>query len=192
MLEATLLLAEDEPITRMDLREMLQEQGYQVVGEAGDGWEAVQLARQLRPTLTLMDIKMPRLDGLVAAQKIIDQGLSTVILLSAYSQKDLVEKAQRAGVAGYLVKPVRESELIPAIEIALARQRHIARLEQEVMAAREELSARKTVERAKGILMETYGWSEDVAYRWLQRQSMNRRVTLDHLSREVIGKAIRE
>lgn len=192
MLEATLLLAEDEPITRMDLREMLQEMGYRVVGEAGDGWEAVKLAQELKPNVTLMDIKMPRLDGLVAAQKIIDQGLGTVILLSAYSQRDLVEKAQRAGVAGYLVKPLRESELVPAIEIAMARQRHIASLQEEVVAAREELATRKHVERAKGILMTRYGWSEDVAFRWLQRTSMDRRVHIGHLSREIIRKSTGE
>ncbi len=188
MLDATVLLAEDEPITRMDLREMLQEMGYKVIGEAGDGWEAVQLAQKLRPTVTIMDIKMPRLDGLVAAQKIIDQGLSTVILLSAYSQKELVEKGQRAGVAAYLVKPVRESELLPAIEIALARQRHIARLEEEILAAREELQNRKLIEKAKGVLMTTYGWSEDVAYRRLQRLSMDRRQSIASISREIVGR----
>jgi two-component system, response regulator PdtaR len=192
MLEATVLLAEDEPITRMDLREMLQEIGYRVVGEAGDGWEAVQLARQLRPNLILMDIKMPRLDGLVAAQKIIDQGLGTVILLSAYSQKDLVEKAQRAGVAGYLVKPLRESELIPAIEIALARQRQIAQLEERLLEAGKTLEARKQVERAKGILMQTHGWSEEAAFRWLQRTSMDRRVSVQHLSQQLIARSTAE
>jgi response regulator NasT len=188
MFEARVLLAEDEPITRMDLREMLQEMGYQVVGEAADGWEAVQLTRELRPTVVIMDIKMPRLDGLVAAQKIIDQGLSTVILLSAYSQADLIEKGQRAGVAAYLVKPVREAELLPAIEIALARQRQIERLEQEVRLARAELESRKVVEQAKQTLMNTYGWSEDTAYRWLQRVSMERRKSLIAVSREVVDR----
>ncbi|MFZ5826561.1 MAG: ANTAR domain-containing response regulator [Bacillota bacterium] len=186
MPEARVLLAEDEPITRMDLREMLQEMGYEVVGEASDGWEAVQMASQLRPTVVIMDIKMPRLDGLVAAQKIVDQGLGTVILLSAYSQKDLVEKGKKAGVAAYLVKPVRESELLPAIEIAIARQQHIERLEQEVLAARAEVESRKLIERAKGILMKTYGWSEEAAYRRLQRLSMDRRQSLAEVSRTIL------
>lgn len=183
----TVLVAEDEPITRMDLREMLEEMGYRVVAEAADGWEAVQLAQRLRPTLVLMDIKMPRLDGLVAAQKIIDQGLSTVVLLSAYSQKDLVEKAKQAGVAGYLVKPVREADLLPAIETALARQQHIAQLEQSVAEARQDLEERKLVERAKGILMTTRGWSEEAAYRWLREVSMERRQSLAEVSRHVIA-----
>lgn len=187
MPEARVLLAEDEPITRMDLREMLQEMGYEVVGEASDGWEAVQMASQLRPTVVIMDIKMPRLDGLVAAQKIVDQGLGTVILLSAYSQKDLVEKGKKAGVAAYLVKPVRESELLPAIEIAIARQQQIERLEQEVLAARAEVESRKLVERAKSILMRTYGWSEEAAYRRLQRLSMDRRQSLAEVSRTIVG-----
>lgn len=187
MLRARVLLAEDEPITRMDLRELLEELGYQVVGEAGDGWEAVQLASQLRPDVAIMDIKMPRLDGLVAAQKIIDQRLGTVILLSAYSQLDLVEKGLRAGVAAYLVKPVRESELMPAIEIALAKHRQIQRLEQEIESARAEVEGRKLVERAKGHLMMTYGWSEDEAYRRLQRLSMDRRQSLAEVSAKVFG-----
>lgn len=188
MLKTKVLLAEDEPITRLDLREMLQEMGYQVVGEASDGWEAVEMARQLRPAVVILDIKMPRLDGLVAAQKIVDQGLGTVILLSAYSQKDLVEKGKRAGVAAYLVKPVREAELLPAIEIALARQRELERLEQEVLAARAEVESRKLVERAKGILMQTYGWSEEAAYRRIQRLSMDRRQSLAEVSRAIVEK----
>ena len=187
--ETTVLVAEDEPITRMDLREMLQEMGYRVVAEAADGWEAVQLAQRLRPSLVLMDIKMPRLDGLVAAQKIIDQGLSTVVLLSAYSQKDLVERAKRAGVAGYLVKPVREADLFPAIETALARQRHIDQLEQTVTEARQDLEERKLVERAKGILMNTYGWSEEAAYRRLRELSMQHRRSLADISRQILERS---
>ncbi len=183
---ARILLAEDEPITRMDLAEMLTETGYEVVGEASDGWEAVQMASQLRPTVVLMDIKMPQVDGLVAAQKIVDRGWGTVILLSAYSQKDLVEKGKKAGVAAYLVKPVREAELLPAIEIAVARQRHIEQLEQEVLAARAEVESRKLIERAKGTLMRLHGLSEEAAYRQIQRISMSRRQTLAEVSRRIL------
>ncbi|MHB9144765.1 MAG: ANTAR domain-containing response regulator [Symbiobacteriia bacterium] len=185
----TVLIAEDEPITRLDLREMLAEMGYRVVGEASDGWEAVQLAQRLRPSLVIMDIKMPRLDGLVAAQKIIDQGLGAVILLSAYSERELVEKAKRAGVAGYLVKPVREVDLFPAIETALAGQRRLAQLAQEIAEAREDLESRKLVERAKGALMSLYSLSEEAAYRRLRQLSMESRQSLAAVSRQIMERS---
>lgn len=186
MAEATILIAEDEPITRMDLREMVEELGYRVVGEAGDGWEAVQLATRLRPNVIIMDIKMPRLDGLVAAQKIADRKLAPVILLSAYSQKELVSRALRSGVAAYLVKPLREVELAPAIEIALARQRSLDELHEELHEARKQLQERKLIERAKGKLMQRYDLEEGEAYRQLQRISMDQRQGLASVSRQIL------
>lgn len=185
----TVLIAEDEAITRLDLREMLEEMGYRVVAEAADGWEAVGLAQRLAPNLVLMDIKMPRLDGLVAAQKIMAQGLSAVVLLSAYSQRDMVERAKRAGVAGYLVKPVREVDLFPAIETALAGQRRLAQLAQEIAEAREDLESRKLVERAKGMLMSLYGLSEEAAYRRLRQLSMESRQSLAVVSRQIMDRS---
>ncbi len=176
MAEATrIIVADDESIIRMDLKEMLTHLGYLVVGEAGDGMSAVHMARELRPDLVIMDIKMPGLDGVSAARILTEEQIAPVLLLTAYSQKELIEGAREAGVVAYLVKPFREAELVPAIEIALARFREFQQLKKEVADLRDALETRKLVERAKGVLMDTQGLSEAEAFRRIQQISMNTR-----------------
>ncbi len=176
MAEATrIIVADDESIIRMDLKEMLTHLGYLVVGEAGDGMSAVHMARELRPDLVIMDIKMPGLDGVSAAKILTEEQIAPVLLLTAYSQKELIDGAREAGVVAYLVKPFREAELVPAIEIALARFREFQQLKKEVADLRDALETRKLVERAKGILMDTQGLSEAEAFRRIQQISMNTR-----------------
>jgi len=174
--EATrIIIADDESIIRMDLKEMLTNLGYLVVGEAGDGVSVVHMARELRPDLVIMDIKMPGLDGVSAARILTEEQIAPVLLLTAYSQKELIEGAREAGVVAYLVKPFREAELVPAIEIALARFREFQQLKKEVADLRDALETRKLVERAKGVLMDTQGLSEAEAFRRIQQISMNTR-----------------
>ncbi len=176
MAEATrIIVADDESIIRMDLKEMLTHLGYLVVGEAGDGMSAVHMARELRPDLVIMDIKMPGLDGVSAAKILTEEQIAPVLLLTAYSQKELIEGAREAGVVAYLVKPFREAELVPAIEIALARFQEFQQLKKEVADLRDALETRKLVERAKGVLMDTQGLSEAEAFRRIQQISMNTR-----------------
>lgn len=169
------IIADDESLIRMDLREMLTNLGYLVVGEAGDGRSAVNLARELRPDIVVMDIKMPDMDGIEAAEVLTAERVAPVLLLSAYSQQELVQRARQAGVAGYLVKPFRESDLAPAIEVALARFSEFRAMEREVGNLQEALETRKLIERAKGILMDTQGLSETEAFRKIQKMSMNNR-----------------
>lgn len=169
------IIADDESLIRMDLREMLTNLGYLVVGEAGDGRSAVNLARELRPDIVIMDIKMPDMDGIEAAEVLTAERVAPVLLLSAYSQQELVQRARQAGVAGYLVKPFRESDLAPAIEVALARFSEFRAMEREVGNLQDALETRKLVERAKGILMDTQGLSESEAFRRIQKMSMNNR-----------------
>lgn len=169
------IIADDESLIRMDLREMLTNLGYLVVGEAGDGRSAVNLARELRPDIVIMDIKMPDMDGIEAAEVLTAERVAPVLLLSAYSQQELVQRARQAGVAGYLVKPFRESDLAPAIEVALARFSEFRAMEREVGSLQDALETRKLVERAKGILMDTQGLSESEAFRRIQKMSMNNR-----------------
>lgn len=173
--QARIVIADDESIIRMDLKEMLTHLGYLVVGEAGDGTSAVHMARELRPDLVIMDIKMPGLDGVSAAKILTEEGIAPVLLLTAYSQRELIEGAREAGVVAYLVKPFREAELVPAIEIALARFREFQALQREVADLKETLETRKMVERAKGLLMDTQGLSEAEAFRRIQQISMNTR-----------------
>ncbi|HMN27076.1 MAG TPA: response regulator [Caldilineaceae bacterium] len=180
------IIADDESLIRMDLREMLTHQGYLVIGEAGDGRSAVNLARELRPDIVIMDIKMPDMDGIEAAQLLTQERLAPILLLSAYSQQELIQRASQAGVAGYLVKPFRENDLVPAIEVALARFSEFRTMEQEVGSLQEALETRKAVERAKGILMDTQGLNETEAFRKIQKMSMNNRKPMRAVAEAII------
>lgn len=180
------VLAEDEALIRLDLKEMLEEEGYEVVGEAGDGETAVRLARDLRPDLVVMDIKMPGVDGLVAAERINEERLAPVLILTAFSQRDLVEGAAQAGAMGYLVKPFQKSDVVPAIELAVARHQERAALEEEVTGLEERLETRKLVDRAKGILMDRYGMKEADAFRFLQKAAMDGRLRLKDVAGRVV------
>ncbi len=180
------IIADDESLIRMDLREMLTNLGYLVVGEVGDGRSAVHLARELRPDIVIMDIKMPDMDGIEAAKILTEERVAPVLLLSAYTQQDLVQRAQKAGVAGYLVKPFRESDLTPSIEVALARFSEFRAMEREVDTLQEALETRKAVDRAKGILMDTQGLSETEAFRKIQKMSMNNRKSMRMVADAII------
>ncbi len=180
------IIADDESLIRMDLREMLTNLGYLVVGEAGDGKSAVNLARELRPDIVLMDIKMPDMDGIEAARVLTEERVAPVLLLSAFSQQDLVQRAQQAGVAGYLVKPFRETDLAPAIEVSLARFSEFRAVEREVGSLQEALETRKSVDRAKGILMDTQGLTETEAFRKIQKMSMDNRKSMRTVAEAII------
>jgi two-component system, response regulator PdtaR len=181
------LIAEDEALIRLDLAEMLGEEGYEVVGEAGDGETAVRLAEELKPDLVILDIKMPIMDGLAAAERIAGARIAPVIILTAFSQRDLVERARAAGAMAYLVKPFQQSDLVPAIEIALSRYAELAALESEVAGLTDRLETRKAVERAKGLLMTTYGMSEPQAFKWIQRTAMDHRMTMREVAERIIA-----
>jgi AmiR/NasT family two-component response regulator len=181
------LLAEDEALIRLDLKEMLQEEGYEVVGEVGDGESAVRLAEQLRPDLIILDVKMPGMDGITAAERIAANRIAPVVILTAFSQRDLVERARDAGAMAYLVKPFQKRDLLPAIEMAVSRHAEIVSLESEVSTLSERLEARKIVERAKGVLQVEHGLSEPEAFRWIQRTSMNRRSSMRSVAEAVIA-----
>ena len=180
------VIAEDEAIIRLDLRELLEEEGYEIAGETGRGDEAVDLVRGLRPELAILDIKMPGLDGLAAARQIAGERLAAVLILTAFSQRDLVEEARDAGALAYLVKPFQKSDLVPAIEIALGRFAELAALEQEVGDLQARLEARKTVDRAKGRLMDGHGMTEQAAWRFLQQHAMTNRVQVGEVARRVV------
>jgi len=180
------VVAEDEAIIRLDLREMLEEEGYEVVGETARGDDAVALVRQLQPDLVILDIKMPGLDGLAAARQIAGERLAPVLILTAFSQRDLVEQARDAGALAYLVKPFQKSDLIPAIEVALGRSAELAALERDVRELQARLEGRKLLDRAKGRLMDEHGMREQDAWRYLQRQAMSSRVKVDEIARRVV------
>jgi AmiR/NasT family two-component response regulator len=180
------IIADDESIIRMDLKEMLTNLGYLVVGEAGDGASAVNLARELRPDIVIMDIKMPGMDGIEAARILTQESIAPVLLLTAFSQQELVERAKEAGVVGYLVKPFRESDLGPAIEIALARFKEFRSLGERIEDLEETLATRKAVDRAKGILMDTQGMTENEAFRKIQKMSMNTRKPMREVAEAII------
>jgi two-component system, response regulator PdtaR len=184
--QTRVIIADDESIIRMDLREMLTAIGYLVVGEAGDGISAVNLARELRPDLVIMDIKMPDLDGIAAAKVLTEERIAPVLLLTAFSQQELIEGAKDAGVVGYIVKPFRESELVPAIEVALARFREFRALEKETMSLRDTLETRKLIERAKGVLMDAQGLKEAEAFRKIQKLSMNSRKSMREIAEAIL------
>src|SRR5215475_9191137 len=171
----------------LDLKEMLEEEGYLVVGEAGDGEQAVQLAEELRPDLVILDVKMPRMDGIAAAEVIAKQRIAPVIILTAFSQRDLVEQARDAGAMAYLVKPFQKKDLLPTIEMAASRFAEIVALEREVSGLTERLETRKVVERAKGVLMTEHGMTEPQAFRWIQRTAMDRRTTMRDVAAKVLS-----
>jgi AmiR/NasT family two-component response regulator len=172
------LIAEDEALIRLDLREMLEEEGFDVVGEAADGEQAVALARDLKPDLVICDVKMPKMDGIAAAAQITEARIAPVVMLTAFSQRDLIERARDAGAMAYLVKPFQKRDLLPAIEMATSRFAEIRALESEVTGLRERLEARKLIERAKGALMTKHGLSEPEAFRWIQRAAMDNRTSM--------------
>ena len=180
------IIADDEAIIRMDLREMLTNLGYLVVGEVGDGTSAVNLARELRPDIVIMDIRMPDLDGIDAARILTQERIAPVLLLTAYSQSELVERAKEAGVVGYIVKPVRESDLSPAIEVSMARFGELRALEREVGDLKDALETRKLVDRAKGILMDSQGLTEGEAFRRIQTMSMNTRKAMRQVAEAIV------
>lgn len=180
------IIADDESIIRMDLREMLTNLGYLVIGEVGDGRSAVNLARELRPDVVIMDIKMPDMDGIDAAKVLTEERISPVLLLTAYSQQELIERAKDAGVVGYIVKPFRESDLAPAIEVAVARFAEFRALEREVGDLKLALETRKSVDRAKGILMDTQRLTEAEAFRKIQKMSMNTRKPMKEVAEAII------
>ena len=184
---ARILIADDESIIRMDLREQLVGLGYQVVGEAADGQAGVELARLLRPDLVIMDIKMPGgLDGISAARLLTAERIAPVLLLTAYADKELIEAAKDAGVFSYLVKPYREAELLPAIELALSRFQEFRLLEQENTTMKEALENRKIVERAKGVLMDTYGLKEAEAFQRIRKASMDSRKPMVRIAEAIL------
>lgn len=180
------IIADDESIVRTDLKEMLTTLNYLVVGEVGDGQSAVNLARELKPDVVLMDIKMPDMDGIEAAKILTEEQIAPVVLLTAYSQKDLVDRAKEAGVVGYLVKPFREADLLPAIEVALARFGEFKQMNQEVHDLQDALETRKLVDRAKGILMDAQGLEEQEAFRRIQKMSMNTRKPMKEVAEAII------
>jgi two-component system, response regulator PdtaR len=181
------VIAEDEALIRMDLAEMLQEEGYDVVAEAGDGETAVKLAQEHRPDLVILDVKMPVLDGISAAERIAEERVAPVLILTAFSQRELVERAREAGAMAYLVKPFSKSDLVPAIEMAVSRYSEIISLEAEVADLTERLETRKLADRAKGILQTSFGMSEPDAFRWIQKTSMDKRVTMRDVAELVIA-----
>ena len=180
------VVAEDEALIRMDIVETLRDNGFDVVGEAGDGEAAVALATELRPDLVVMDVKMPKLDGISAAEKLSKDHIAPVVLLTAFSQKELVERASEAGALAYVVKPFTPNDLLPAIEIALARHAQLVALEAEVGDLVERFETRKLVDRAKGLLNEKMGLSEPDAFRWIQKASMDRRLTMRDVAQAII------
>ena len=182
-----ILIAEDETLIRMDLAEMLRECGYEVIGEATNGEEAINIAQELKPDLAILDVKMPKIDGITAAEKIVE--ISPVLMLTAFSQKDLVERAVDAGVMAYVVKPFTINDLLPAIEIAITRHTQMLALKNEIGDLAERLETRKTIDRAKGILMQAMKLSEPEAFKWIQRTAMDRRVSMKQVAEAVIDPA---
>jgi len=180
------LLAEDEALIRLDLKEMLEEEGFIVCGEAGDGATAVRLATELRPDLVVLDVKMPVLDGISAAEQIVSARIAPVVILTAFSQRDLVERAREAGAMAYLVKPFQAKDLLPTIEMAVSRFAELVALEREVVDLSSRLEARKTIDRAKGVLQSQHGLSEPDAFRWVQRQSMDQRRSMRSVAQDVL------
>jgi len=181
------LIAEDEALIRLDLREMLQEEGFDVVGEAADGEQAVELAVELKPDLVICDIKMPKMDGIAAAAQIAERRIAPVVILTAFSQRDLIERARDAGAMAYLVKPFQKRDLLPGSEMAMSRFAEIRALESEVGNLRERLEARKLIERAKGVLMTEHRMTEPEAFRWIQRAAMDNRTSMRAVAELVLS-----
>jgi len=185
------VIAEDEAIVRLDLKEILEEEGYEVVGETGRGDEVVDLVRARQPDLAILDIKMPGADGLTAAREVSADRLAAVLILTAFSQRDLIDQARDAGALAYLVKPFQKSELLPAIEMALGRFAEIKTLYDQVKSVEERLETRKVVERAKGVLMDELDMKEHAAFSWIQRTAMQRRKKMIDVGREIINDGLR-
>jgi response regulator NasT len=183
------LIAEDEALIRLDLREMLEEEGYDVCAEAGDGQSAVDLATALTPDLVILDVKMPVLDGIAAATRIAERRIAPVVILTAFSQHELVEQAREAGAMAYLVKPFQKKDLLPTIEMALSRYRELTTLEAEVGDLQERLAARKAIDKAKGVLMTEHAMTEPQAFRWLQTTAMDRRLTMRDVAERLLSGA---
>ena len=181
------VIAEDEALIRLDLKEMLEEDGYDVVGEAGDGESAVRLTMEHGPDLVILDVKMPILDGISAAERIAAERIAPVVILTAFSQRELVERAREAGAMAYLVKPFTKADLVPAIEMAVSRFQEIKSLEAEVGTLEERLETRKAVDRAKGLLQAAHGWTEPEAFRFIQKTSMDRRMTMRAVAEAVVA-----
>ena len=182
----SVVIAEDEALIRMDLAEMLTEEGYDVVGEAGDGAKAVELAEALRPDLVILDVKMPVLDGITAAERIASKRIAPVVILTAFSQRDLVERARDAGAMAYLVKPFSQSDLVPAIEMAVSRFAELALLESHVSDLHDRLETRKAVDRAKSVLQQQLQLSEPEAFRWIQKTAMDLRLSMRQVAEGVV------
>ena len=182
------LIAEDEALIRLDLKEMLQEEGFDVVAEVSDGATAVRLARELRPDLAILDVKMPVMDGIQAAEQITKERLSAVLILTAFSQRDLIEKARRAGAMAYLVKPFQKHDLLPAIEIAAGRFKDMQGLEAEVGTLNDRLESRKLVERAKGLLQQHESLAEPAAFRFIQKTAMEQRLTMRAVAEQIVSR----
>ena len=183
------VLAEDEALIRLDLAEMLGEEGYDVVGQAADGESALSLVRELRPDLAILDVKMPKLDGISVAEQIGDEGICPVIILTAFSQRNLVNRASAAGAMAYLVKPFTKVDLVPAIEIAVSRFTEREQLEREVAGLTERLETRKLVERAKSVLQQKFGLNEPDAFRWIQKTAMDKRVPMRRVAQLVVDES---
>ena len=184
--QRTVVVAEDESLIRIDVVETLRDNGFTVVGEAADGEAAIAMAREHRPDLVVMDVKMPLMDGITAAEILTKERIAPVVLLTAFSQRELVERASEAGALAYVVKPFTPNDLIPAIEIALSRSQQISALEDEVADIAERLETRKVLDRAKGILNDTMGLTEPEAFRWIQKASMDRRLTMREVAQTVV------
>ena len=186
------VVAEDEALIRLDLVELLEEHGYEIVGQASDGEEAVRLANELEPDLVVMDVKMPKMDGITAADKIAEDRICAVVMLTAFSQRDLIKRAKEAGAMAYVVKPFDASDVIPAIEIAMARFAEIRGVEDEVMDLEERLESRKIVDQAKGILQASLDLPEPEAFRWIQKTAMDLRKSMREVAQGVIDHAENE
>lgn len=183
------VIAEDEALIRLDLAEMLAEEGWEVVGQAGDGEQAVALVHELTPDLVILDVKMPRLDGISAAEQIVEAGVAPVVMLTAFSQRELVDRARDAGAMAYLVKPFAKSDLLPAIELAVARFAQLRLLREEVADLTERLETRKLLDRAKAALQARYRLTEPEAFRWIQKAAMDKRVSMREVARVVLEDA---
>lgn len=181
------LVAEDEALIRLDLVELLTDEGFEVIGQAADGEEAVKLARELKPDLVIMDVKMPRMDGIAAAESIAEERIAPIVMLTAFSQRDLVERARDAGAMAYVVKPFDASALIPAIEIAIGRFAEIKAIEEELASLEDRFESRKIIDQAKGILQESLGLSEPEAFRWIQKTAMDLRKSMREVAEGVIS-----
>jgi two-component system, response regulator PdtaR len=185
------VIAEDEALIRLDLKEMLEEEGYTVVAEVGDGEAAVERVMALRPDLAIFDVKMPVLDGISAAERVAGERIAPVVILTAFSQRELVERARDAGAMAYLVKPFTKADLVPSIEMAVSRFNEMSALDSEVNSLRDRLEVRKLLDRAKGLLQSEHGMAEPEAFRWIQKTSMDRRLTMRKVAEAVIEGSMR-